>query len=1609
MKAKKASLLKYFQLLFIILFHSVVANAQLNADFIANRTTGCNPTIVQFTDKSTGNPTSWRWDLGNGTISILQNPAVSYVVPGTFNIKLVVKTATQTDSILKQQYIVIYATPNVNFTASITQGCAALDVNFIDVTTSTGSTITQWQWDFGDGSISSSQNPNHTYLTEGNYNVKLKATNSFGCFKVIGKNDFIKVQGKLNAGFTYNVTGTCTPPTPVSFVNTSTGSGTLSYEWWFGDGVSSTNASPVHSYTLPGSYTVTLITKNSVGCVDTIVKPNAINVGSVQANFTTPNLVCSGNSINLTNTSLPATASALWVFSDGTTSTSINPSKIFAAPGTYSIKLINNFGTCIDSVIKTVTVLPKPTAAFTASNNLGCVAPVTIQFVNNSTNAISYAWSFANGNTSTTQSPSQTFNTLGNYTITLVATGSNGCADTLKATNFVSLSKPKIDIINFTPKEGCVPLSVNTSAIVTTGQTISSYEWTFGDGGFSSATTPTYIYNALGTYSLQLVINTAGGCTDTLKIPDAIKVGLKPTAKFSGTPRIACPAIPVAFTDESTNGPIDKWQWSFGDGNSSTLQNPLNKYVDTGNMNVRLVVWNNGCSDTVRIQNYIYVKPPVARFSFKNDDCNNKLKVIFKDSSIGAVTYLWNFGDGNTSTQANPTHTYAVSGSYMVTLAVFNADCSHSKQLQVVVDNRTTKLLISDTVLCRNNNIRFSLDTLNTSITPSNYHWNVGVGASITTGSPFLDYAYTQSGTYLTYVVIQYTNGCIDTLRNNVDIIVNGPTAKFESLTQQFCSGSTITFIDSSITDGTHSITNWSWNYGDGNTVSYVNGPFVHNYIAGGSFGVMLKVTDNSGCADSLFKPNAVIVSQAIASFLESDTIICPSTNVQFTSQSTGNNLTYVWSFGDGNQSVQINPAHAYVNQGTYSIKLAVKDQLGCTDSLEKLLRIKVYFPVAGFVMSDSTAVCPPLLVNMTSSSTNAGTHNWFFGDGSMSTNINPSNLFTYPGVYNVKLIVRNTGGCADSLTKKVIISGPTGTFDYTPKLICSPDTVTFSCVTQNAIKNDWDFNNGVVNTTTISGTSHIYTLGGNYLPKLILEDAQGCRVSITGLDTIKVKEVKAFAASPIRTICDSSMVQFIDSTVSNDIVTNHSWKFGDGNTANIQNPVHNYNANGLYTVKLKATTITGCVDSIIYVNTIKVVSTPKAAIIGDTVVCRNGILQFSANRINPDTSAVTWQWSFGNGNVSTSQNPPIQTYIVAGNFNLINTIQNSSGCSSILSKRIRVNELPIVYVGADTTICRNQVYNLLASGATTYVWTGNTTTLNCTNCPNPIAKPLTTITYAAIGTNNFGCVGTDSITIKVQQPLKTNVIKGDTLCLGESVNIKATGSHLYAWSPSLYVDNPTNAQVNIRPAKDTLMNYMLIGKDTANCFADTNYIKIKTYPIPTINILESIVTMNAGSTLKLATTNSADVTKWKWLPNKYLNNPALAEPTLVAKESLTYMCEASNDGKCITKDEVKVIVICNGGNIFVPNTFSPNADGNNDLFYPRGKGIFKIKSFRIFSRWGEMVFERTNFSANDPSAGWDGKFKGQVLPSDAYVYDIEVMCDNNTNIPTKGSITLIR
>ena len=1596
--------------LFICLLLAIIAapvaqiQAQVTAGFASDTTQGCAPLVIRFSDRSTGNPVFWRWELGNGTVSFNQNPSTTYFTAGTYTIRLFVRNAAnQEDSIMKTQYITAYAPPSLNFKASDTMGCFPLKVQFTDLSTPGSGTIISREWDFGDGFTSGETNPLHTYTALGNYNVSLRITNSNGCATTLSKSQYVKLSNGAKAGFSVTAPNSCRPPTIINFTNLSAGTGTLGYAWSFGDGSSSALSNPAHSYITAGTYTVRLIVLNNAGCRDTLEKVNAITIGTVTAGFSIPAQVCAGTSFPLTNTSSPAPSGALWSFGDGSFSSILNPVKTFANAGTYSIKLVSDFGACKDSVIRAVTVLPKPVSAFTAVNNLSCQAPLAVAFTSSSVNAVSYRWLFGDGSSSTDQNPSHLYQQRGEYDVTLITTGANGCSDSLQKPGFVKILPAEVTIKNL-PQQGCVPLTFSPLTSINSVEPVTSYYWDFGDGSSSTDIVPTHIYTKPGIYTLKLFFTTRGGCKDSVVYKDQVMAGNEPKVNFSATPVKTCAFQPVVFTDMTTGNPLTEWFWEFGDGAVSLEQNPAHIYSDTGYFTVKLVVSSNGCKTALTLPDYVFIRPPIAIFT-DSSSCINPLTRKFTDFSLDASSWFWSFGDSTSSTEQNPVHTYAKPGSYLVTLTVKNDTCENTARQQVQIIAEKADFTASDTVVCKGANVTFQTRNINQS-NISQQIWFFGDGFN-SGGTNNIPHQYSTNGRFTVQLFIRDVNGCTDTLTKTQYIRVTGPVADFDAAVKNVCINSTVSFNDHSSSD-TSPIRQWNWKYGDGIAETLTQPPFQHTYTTGGTFPVQLKVTDSKGCTDSVIKSGLVFISKPVAVFTSPDSLSCYNRPIRFLNQSAGISLSNTWDFGDNSAASTVaQPSHSYAGEGAYTVRLTVKDQYGCLDSVTRPQYIKIRNPKPAFTVNDSVATCPPLVTTFKNQSLNYIAYEWDFGDGTSSTVDNPTHFYNSSGTFIAKLVVISPGGCKDSTTRNIVVRGPQGNLTYNKTTGCLPVTIQFKATTKDRLSFLWDFNDGFTVSSADSLISHTFTIAGSYVPKIILIDPQGCKVPVEGKDTIHVLGVTANFSVDKLTVCDSGKVAFHDASVSNDMIASYRWNLGDGTISTESNPVHFYRNIGTYPVRLTVTTRYGCTDSIAKATDLLVVPSPVTGILGDSAACAPAAVQFAGLVLKTDTASLKWQWNFGNGQQGNTQDPAPVSYTVAGDYRVSLITTNNAGCADTTLKTITIHPSPAVDAGNNATICKGATYQLQGLHADAYLWSP-ALHLSCVNCANPVATPDLTTVFRLQGQTIFGCKGEDSVIIEVKQPFKLSVSPGDTLCTGNSLTLSATGAELYNWTPSAGLDNPTSSKPKASPSVTT--NYRIIGTDSKNCFSDTAYVPLVVYPYPSIDAGED-KTISVGSSVIVTPKISSDVTGIRWQPLTGLSCADCNAPVAAPRQTTTYTISVSNRGACMAKDEMTVFVVCKEGNLYMPNTFSPNGDGNNDVFYPRGKGIYGVRSFKIFNRWGETVYEKYNFQANDasPNTGWNGRYKDKEAGQDVYVYIIEVICENSTVIIYKGNVTLIR
>lgn len=1581
---------------FIILLMciQVTVAAQIKASFTATSSSGCSPLIVYFSDQSMGSPTSWHWELGNGVISTLKNPSATYFNPGTYTIKLVVRNASGADSVVKQQFIAVFANPRNDFTSSDTVACAPKSIQFTDKSVAGSGKVDTWEWDFGDGSVSSAQNPVHQYSSAGGFNISLKVTNSFGCTKTITKTQYVKINESIKASFNTSSQGGCAAPATVQFNNTSAAT---NYVWDFGDGATSTNTNPSHTYSTNGSYTVTLITVSVQGCRDTLKRQNLLNIGTNHSDFLVPVSVCAGEPIFFTNTSSPLPSSVKWSFGNGTYSDSVQASNVYIKAGNYTVKLVNDFGGCKDSVSKSITVIDKPKADFNAGSKLFCQAPANVQFQSQAANAVSYLWNFGDSTTSIAANPIHTYYGFGKFSVTLVVTNASGCSDTIVKKDFVQVQKPQIRFKGI-PHSGCVSLSIHPAATIVSNQQVLSYLWKFGDGTTSPEAAPQHVYSRSGSYNITLVITTQSGCTDSLTLLNAVRVGDKPHAQFTASQDETCNSNPVTFTDNST-GNVDEWHWDFGDKLSSVEKNPSHVFDGLGKFTVTLIALSNGCADTITMKDAVNVLPPVSLFSVQRN-CTNKFKIDLKDESVGATSVEWDFGDGSSSVLRNPSHTYAAPGVYKVGLKSFNSMCSNYNYSYIKVMDERAKIILDKEIVCKGSSIKFSAaPVIDSNI--AKWHWDFGDGIN---NSPSFSHTYSKAGTYKIVLTLTDVNGC--TTSDEREIRVFGPKADFGISAPFACLKENATrFTNLSASDGSHNIVKSIWNFGDDNFDSTGSSSLQHNYVGAGTYTISMLVEDNYGCRDELIKKSALVIAQPVAGFYSPDTLSCLQKNISFINLSTGLNAQYKWSFGDQGYSSSSKPTHGYNNVGMYTVKLLVTDKYGCRDSMTKENYINISIPKAKFTVSDSIGNCPPLIVNFTNQSSNFISCKWEFGDGNESTLSNPIHYYNTAGTFYAQLFVTGPGGCTDIATQKIVVRGPSGTLSYTPLSGCNPLTVSFNANTQNTDSFVWDFSDGNTLSGNNNSATHEYVNAGDFLPKIILTDASGCTVPIVGKDTIRVYQVNANFEASGHHFCKEGYVQFTNRTVSNDLITSYDWNFGDSTTSTETNPLHFYKKAGTFTVRLTAFTKSGCSNEIILNDTITILPAPSVMIEGPNEVCAGTSIGFNGIA-NVDYEAVAvWQWNLGNGKTTNTPTVSPQRYSTAGEYPIIVIATALNGCSDTATKNLNVHPLPLINAGQDEWVCYGGKKQLHAIGADKYEW-NKANSLSCVSCQDPFATPLVSSTYVVKGYNQFGCSNSDSVLISVQQPFNVKTKPGDTICVGQQVRLIATGADLYTWYPSTDVQYPNNANTFASPRSTT--TYTVIGTDVHNCFVDTAAVFIKVWPIPTVNA-GADQTLVVGEALQLKPLASPDVTSWQWIGGGTLSCTTCAVTLAKPKQTTIYRVTVKNVGGCTASDDVTVNVICNNGNLFIPNSFSPNGDGMNDRFYPSGSGINRIQALRVFNRWGEVVFEKTNFSANNASQGWDGKYKGQLLGPDVYIWSCEVICENNEILTFKGDVTLLR
>jgi gliding motility-associated-like protein len=1450
---------------------------------------------------------------------------------------------------MKQLYLTLLLLSTISsglfaqITASDTTGCAPLvGVAFI---APVGATT--FNWDFDDGAFASISAPVHTFGNPGLYDVAFTG--------LVGGNQVtetitIEVYGKPTPGFmNTSITEGCVPLV-VSFEDTSSsypGSSIIDWEWAFGDGgvdLGSNNITS-HNYVFAGIYDVSLRIVDSNGCDTLVSHSNEV----ITSNQPTTSIVTSPNSTTFCTVPFD-------VDYDGSGSVSNSP--------------------------------------------LG--------------GGLTYVWNLGFGDTAYVSTPSTMTYTVADtvFQVSMTVTDDNSCS----ATHYLNVASynPHAEFTIDNAVNDTICSLVELTDSLATGGTI---YYTWGDGSSSSANTHTY--NNSGSYVITQNV-TAGPCVDSQSITVVVEAIV---ADFSSSPSSGCyTPLGVQFQDLSTNAV--QWDWHFGDGTVDSVQNPYHFFnsMDTNQYTVQDTVYFNdtlfvtsphGCVDMLVIVANDTMYPPTALFMPDVEGCCLGTGVFFSDSSQSIdpiASWFWDFDDGNTSTLQDPSHWFTGQGTYYVTLAITTVSgcVDTSFAIPITVGPACTGVCNGSNsgpvTVCAGET--FSLDSL---VTAGDSILHITGGPAFNTGCPgsgnLGEFTFCGGIHGVTVILggVGWTNAIyLDSLIN-----VLGPVAYVSAEHNCLNPFDYTFFADTSGADS------WDWDFGDGDTIQNSTATTVnHTYAATGNYTVVLTSYNlTSGCPP--FVDTLQIWVRAPVAVIALDSLACLYSEVLFDASnsiddSSTCNRGYQWLFGDGTPpwlSGNDSSYYSYSTAGTFPITLIVHDVNGCCDSASSFITIS---DISAEIGSTPVVGCSPLLVNfMDSSWSDAPITDWMWvvTPGDTVYTDTTSHLYIDPMPTDVYLYITDSLGCTDSDTITVLPSLPDASFyPGNAQYLCAGDSVHFMGIDTLGTTLLWDFGDG--GSSAANSPWHTYTAGGFYTVGLTLTDSIGCSDVETKNNLVRVQDYPDVgfysSADSLVNTCFPIVVTFFDTSVV-DIFANRDWDLGFGGQI-VPDPSVGwlYDSAGTYDITLIVTTTFGCTDSLTQQ---LVVDGPSANFtLGPNSICQGGVITFDLI----DTIDVSaWHWDFGDG-VDTGSVAPVThqyDFVPPGGQTFASLVfwGPDSTCASTVTLPVFIHEVIADCGVSDTTLCLGDL--LYISGQHTnadnvfYDFGDGVTATEANPGSHLYTAPGTYVFTVIVSNDSLGCADTCSQLITVYR-IEQVVVSDGAICSTDSFQLLAVGGVSYLWTPNTYLTNDTIANPIAFPTSTT--TYTVTSTDINGCTSTASAEVTVIHQVPSVYW---DTTIHIGDSIVIGEDYGPAYT-YLWAPFEYLSCSDCARPTAYPPDDFDYTVLIGDINQCFTTESYYRIYVDPETTLDVPNAFSPGTGGPNSILYAKGWGIKKLLEFKIYNRWGQLVYQ----NPGDINEGWDGYFSGVLQNNETYIYQVvgETWIEGEI-ISKTGNVTIIR
>ncbi|MBN2698732.1 MAG: PKD domain-containing protein [Bacteroidales bacterium] len=1273
---------------------TVTVKPYIEAMFAYDTVAECSPHEIIITDQSIG-ADSYHWDFGDGATSVSGGPVLRHVysntgpVPVTYTITLdVANEEGCTDQIRRD--VTIYPEVRAAFSLDPPEICSPAEVVFNNFTVGPPGTV--YLWDFGDGGSSTEEEPVHRYdrnllRHDTIFTVTLVAITPEDCrdtaiFDVV-------VHPFIEAAFTVNDVVGCAP-FEIAIHNESIG--VDNYYWEFGDGFTSTSGDPVlnHIYNNIGStsevYPLLLIVTNEEGCSDTMVRYVTVHP-LITSNFSfNRDEGCHPLTVNFTDLSANAEV-YLWDFGDGSATVEPSPVHTFTNFGSsdsiYTVTLTTSTadGECVKSISWDFVVHPAVEAAFTFPQAVDC-GPFEVTFENLSIGGSEFHWDFGDDSTLTVYDTLPVTHTFVNgsfadeeaYEVILVAENEAGCLDT--ARKIITVYPDIESHFSASVVEGCHPLEVDFTDLSDGAQT---YLWDFGDGTSSNLGNPSHIFTNTGTvdsiYTVTLTTIAPNNiCRDTFSLDITVHPYVK--ADFSIPVQSGCTPFEVVIENSSVNA--EQYHWEFGDGTDTVTHdmdpfthrftNP--DFTNRQDFVITLTAMNYaGCTGVqTRI---VTVEPAIeAGFSASRVEGCHPLQVDFANTSEGGAYFLWDFGDGTSSSRVNPSRTFTNLGSADVTYRVWlyttasNNRCRDSVFKDIIVHPYiSADFTFMESIRCSPSPVTFN----NASVGGETYYWDFGDGTDTVTTDinpvihQFENSDFLNNGRFQVTLTAESYAGCTDQITRTVELYP-AIEAAFDASAVEGCHPMEVEFTN--LSNGAYT---YSWDFGDGASSSDKNPDYTFtNYTDDPvTREVHLTATSRYNCVSEAMV--AITIHPKPKARFETDRIInCPPFDITISNTSL-NADHYAWIFGDGDElatrsNEQVH--HLYDNNTdnivTYGLKLIASSDFGCTDSIMQNVHVYPY-PVADFTAN--TEGCSPLTVYFTNASIRGDSYEWDFGDGTGMSTTDPANIYInntdHDEVYYVSLTTTSQYGCVDIKHDTVFVyPQPIAEFIVSPTHQMFPST-TVSLENQTSpgpYTYHWNMGDGnVINQQ--NPLPHRYAEWGDYEINLVVS-SEHCYDSAS-------HSVRIFPAAPVAAFdtiyagCEPLNVQFANYSVYGE---QYLWDFDDGHTSTEFEPEHTFEKHGYYNVKL---TVEGAGGRDYAYRQVEVYRNPVVDFRVAPILVM--LPDQEVQLFNLTEHGQTYLWNFGDGNTSTEESPS-HLYSEVGIYDIMLEVWTENMCTGSLT-----------------------------------------------------------------------------------------------------------------------------------------------------------------------------------------------------------------------------------------------------------------------------------------------------------------------------------------------------